>query len=119
MAFTINERNSNSTENRNSRMVQGGQTDIYNKRLGWWEKRDLPYQDDDFVITVLKFEAGRPDLISQRVYGKAIYAWLVLQYNNIVDPETELVVGAEIRMPTNERLALDIITKPVGGNIIR
>lgn len=115
MAFTIDNINNNSTKNRNSRYVQGGLTDIYNKRLGWWEKRLLEKQNDDFVFAILKEEAGRPDLISQRVYGKAIYAWLVLQYNNIVDPEVELVPGKVITMPSQTRLTLDIITKAEGG----
>jgi len=118
MAFTINQRNNNSTHNRNSRLVQGGLTIIYNKRLGWWEKQKFTRQDNDFVVTVQPYEAARPDLISHRVYGKPIYAWLVLQYNNIVDPETELVAGAEIVLPTQSRLILDIITKPEGGKRI-
>lgn len=118
MAFTINDINKNSTDNRSSRMVQGGLTDRYNNRLGWWEKRILERQDNDFILTVQEYEANRPDLISYRVYGKAQYAWLVLQYNNIVDPVTELVTGAEIYLPTQSRLVLDIITKPVGGKPI-
>jgi len=118
MAFTIDDINKNSTDNRNSRQVQGGLIDIYNKRLGWWEKRKLERQDNDFIITVQEYEAGRPDLISHRAYGKAVYAWLVLQYNNIVDPETELVAGAVIYLPTSTRLMLDIITKPEGGKRI-
>lgn len=118
MAFTIDNINNNSTENRNSRYVQGGLTDIYSNRLGWWQKREINYQDDDFKLSVLAQEAARPDLISQRVYGKPTYAWLVLQYNKIVDPETELVSGKEIRMPTQTRLVLDIITKPEGGKSV-
>ena len=118
MAFSIDDRTTNSTDNRYSRYVQGGLTDIYSKRLGWWEKRNLAQQDDDFIITVEEFETGRPDLISHRVYGKASYAWLVLQYNNIADPITEIVAGASIRMPSRGRLTLDIVTKPEGGNRI-
>ncbi len=115
MALTINDKTTKSTENRNSRLVQGGLTDIYNNRLGWWEKRILEKQDADYVLVVLEHEAGRPDLISNRAYGKAIYAWLVLQYNSIVDPELELVAGKTIVLPTQARLTLDIITKPEGG----
>jgi len=118
MAFTIDDKNNNSTENRNSRIVQGGTTDIHNKRLGWWEKRTLNKQDDDIFITIREQENARPDMISNRLYGKPIYAWLVLQYNNIVDPEVELTTGKIIRMPTRSRLILDIITKSEGGNTI-
>lgn len=116
MAYNINKNKPRSTSNRNSRMVQGGRTDIYNNRLGWWEKRQIPKQDDDYKVRILEFEEGRPDLISYRVYGKAIYAWLILQYNNIVDPATELVAGKTIMLPTQKRLILDIMTKPTGGN---
>lgn len=118
MAFSIDDRTTNSTDNRYSRHVQGGTTDIYNKRLGWWERRKILQQDDDFIITIREFEVGRPDLLSYRVYGKATYAWLVLQYNNIVDPITELVAGTTVRLPSRERLTLDIVTKPEGGNRI-
>ncbi len=116
MAFTLNDYTNNSSKNRNSRLVQGGIVDIYKKRLGWWEKRVFEKQNDDFVLNVLGHETARPDLISQRVYGKPIYAWLVLQYNNISDPEVELVAGKEITLPTTSRLVLNIITKPEGGN---
>jgi hypothetical protein len=118
MAYSINDRNTNSTDNRNSRMVQGGLTDRYSNRLGWWERRKLTKQDNDLKINVLEHEAARPDLISYRVYGKAKYAWLVLQYNNIVDPETELTTGTELVLPTKQRLTLDILTKSEGGNPI-
>jgi len=116
MAFTINNGNTNSTENRNSRLVQGGLTDTFTNRLGWWERRPLRRSDDDFNIIILGHEAARPDLISHRVYGKALYAWLVLQYNNIVDPEVELASGMRIVLPTKSRLILDIITRSEGGN---
>ena len=116
MAFKANENTSKSTDNRNSRYVQGGTSEIYNNRTGWWERRKFERRDDDLVFVVGTSEAGRPDLISQAVYGKAIYAWLVLQYNNIVDVETELVVGKTLFLPTQQRLILDIITKPTGGN---
>lgn len=115
MAFTVDNINNNSTENRNSRYVQGGLTDIYKNRLGWWEKREIKHQDNDIVFTILSHEESRPDSISQRFYGKPIYAWLVLQYNSIVDPETELKVGTTLRLPSQQRLILDIISKPEGG----
>jgi len=118
MAFKIDNIGNDSTENRSSRYVQGGLTDIYSKRLGWWEKREIPKQNDDTITVVLDFETARPDMISQRLYGKPIYAWLVLMYNNIVDPETELLPGKVITMPSQQRLVLDIISKSTGGNPI-
>ena len=108
----------NAVEIQHSRYVQGGETDRFSNRLGWWERRDFPKQDNDYRISVLVQEAGRPDLISFRVYGNARYAWLVLQYNTIVDPVTELIAGTEILLPEESRLLLDILTNTTGGNVI-
>ncbi len=118
MALVINDKIKKSTDSRNSRYVQGGTTDIYSNRLGWWERREFDRQDDDIRIVIQQTEGQRPDLISNRVYGKATYSWVVLEYNNIVDPVTELVPGKELFLPTQERLILDIITKPAGGNTV-
>jgi hypothetical protein len=119
MAFKINDNNTKSTDNRNSRYVQGGTTEIYNNRTGWWERRTFERQDDDIRFIIGTAEARRPDAISNAIYGKATYAWLILEYNNIVDIETELLAGAEIFMPTQERLILDIITRPTGGRNVK
>jgi len=118
MALTQNNLTKKSTDNRNSRYVQGGTTEVYKNRLGWMEKRVLPRQDDDIRLVIQQNEGKRPDLISNRIYGKAIYSWLVLQYNNIVDVETEMLPGRELFLPTQQRLILDIITKPTGGKIV-
>lgn len=117
MALT-NNKLKKSTDNRNSRYVQGGNSDIYSNRMGWWERKPFERRDDDIRFIVSINEAKRPDVISELVYGKAIYAWLVLQYNNIVDIETELLPGKELFLPSQQRLILDIITSPTGGNRI-
>lgn len=119
MAFKANENTTNSVDNRNSRYVQGGDTNRLNNRLGWWERRTFTRQDDDIRIVIEQNEGKRPDLISYRIYGKAIYAWLILEYNNIVDVETEMLPGKELFLPTQQRLILDIITRPTGGKRIR
>lgn len=104
------------TDSKNSRYVQGGITDKYPSRTGWWEARDLVWQDDDIRYIVDKTTEARPDLISYKIYGKAMYYWIVLQYNNIVDLEEELTPGREIRLPTFTRLILSIFNKKTGGN---
>lgn len=111
-------RDTNSAEQQNSRQVQGGLIDRYNNRLGWWEKRELERRNDDYQVIVRVEEAGRPDLISNRVYGQDQYAWLVLQYNNIVDLAEELVPGKQLVLPTQQRLLLDILNQSVGGKPI-
>jgi len=108
----------NSAEQQHSRYVQGGETDRFSNRLGWWERRVIPHDDNDYRITIARFEEGRPDLISHGAYGTAKYAWLVLQYNNIVDLNTELTAGTETLLPDEARLVLDILTRTTGGNTI-
>lgn len=108
-------RSRNSTGNQDSRYVQGGETDRYPTRLGWWERRLFNKRNDDIVVTIQTNEARRPELVANRVYGKATYAWLVLQYNNIVDINTEFLPGVELRLPNERRVALGIMTNPTGG----
>jgi hypothetical protein len=111
-------RKTNATDVRDSRYVQGGDTDRYPMRLGWWERRLLERSDTDITVTVLASENNRPDLVSNRIYGKSTYVWLVLQYNNIVDVQTEFLTGTELVLPSPRRVALDIINRPVGGKRI-
>ena len=106
----------NVTEKSKSRYTQGGETDRYSKRVGWWERRDIEQRDDDIIYTISAREVGRPDLIAYNVYQSVQLSWLVLQYNNIVDIETELSINKVIRLPNHRRVALDIVTQPVGGN---
>ena len=62
-------------------------------------------------ITIdLKF-ANRPDLIAQEFYGNAKLAWVVLQYNNIIDTIEELAVGKVISIPNRDNLFYNILTK--------
>ncbi len=112
-------RPTNSADVRNARQVQGGTVDRYPTRLGWWERREFPARDDDITVVVLPREDRRPDLIANRIYGNAQLAWVVLQFNNIVDVETELRVTTEIRLPSRRRLTLDILNQSTGGNRIR
>lgn len=87
-----------------SRYVVGGQTDVYPTRLGWWERTIMPFQNDDILFTVDEQYAGRPDLISNIIYGTIDYNWVVLQYNTILDLDTELCAGITIRLPSLSRL---------------
>lgn len=82
----------------------GGDTEVFPNRLGWWERNIMPFQNDDIVIVLDDKLARRPDLIANLAYSKPAYAWVVLQYNTIMDPNVELVVGATIRLPAPERL---------------
>lgn len=111
-------RSKNSVGAPSSRYSRGGTTDVHRTRLGWWERRVIREDDTDLIITIQADEDRRPDLIAYNVYKRANLAWVVLQFNNIVDIETELTVGKTIRLPTLRRLTLDILSKSARGNVV-
>jgi len=102
--------NANSVSSGKGRYVQGGKTDEFSNRLGWWERIVFEPSPDDITYTVSSGESGRPDLIAYRLYQKATLGWVVLQFNNIVDPATELQTGTVITLPTPSRVSLTITT---------
>lgn len=99
--------------------MQGGTTEKYSKRIGWWERAPLARRSDDIHYVIADYQARRPDLVAKDVYGQVRLAWLVLQYNNIVDIETEFVAGKELLLPTQRRVIAEITTRPVGGKLIK
>lgn len=98
-----------------SRYSQGGVTYTFPKRVGWWEREIFALRDDDVNITITNRQAGRPDLIAYDMYQDSSLMWLVMQYNNIVDPVEELAEGLSIRVPARQRVLLSILTKSTGG----
>lgn len=112
---TSTTRTNNVTNITKSRYVQGGTTERFPRRVGWWERRELPKDDSDITLILLPDEDRRPDLVAYKMYGQTSLMWVVLQFNNIVDIETEFRTGVEIRLPTQRRLMLDLLTKSPGG----
>lgn len=45
---------------------------------------------------------NRPDLISFKFYRSYDFAWLICDYNDILDPYDELEVGRKIKIPSLE-----------------
>lgn len=106
----------NSVNDPKSRYVQGGTTDVYPNRLGWWERTAPVFSTDDIMISALPPKYNRrPDLLAYDLYGKATLAWVALWYNTIVDINTEFVTGATLRCPTSARLFSSILTSQTGG----
>jgi hypothetical protein len=117
MAFKLYE-NKSSIEKKNSRMLQGGIVEEEGDFLKFWERRNfIRNSDTDFVLTVTRQYEGRPDLIAFDVYDRASLGWLVLQYNNIVDPTTELVAGTQLTLPDRGRVIYQILTRPIGTSV--
>lgn len=105
-----------SADNPTSRFVQGGVTDVYTNRLGWWEADIFESATDDITIALDAKYNRRPDLLAYDMYGKANLMWLVLQYNLIVDINEEFVTGASITLPSKSRVFSSIMVSQAGGN---
>lgn len=108
----------NSAKVNRSRYVQGGSTDRYPTRLGWWERRILPKSDTDIFVTITKTYEYRPWLVAYDYLGSESLEWVVLQYNNVLDVMEDFKIGAVIQLPTLQRLNLEILSKASGGKIV-
>lgn len=109
-----------SLRKKNSRYLQGGTSEAIGDRVRWWEKRKLPEADiSDIVYVVNNTYAGKPDLIAFDMYKRNDLAWIVLQYNNIVDVNTELAEGSVIRLPSQRRLSYQILNKATPAKRLR
>jgi len=109
---------SNSTDQSNSRYVQGGDTDRLSQRLGWWERKEMLFADDDITFEITPEYHHRPDKVAFVMYGNRDLIWLVLQYNTIIDIITEFVTGNTIRLPTPSRVAREILINQTGGKVV-
>jgi hypothetical protein len=94
--------------NKKSRYVKGGTTDIYATRLGWWDRYVFSPSRTDVTYTIEQKYHLRPDLLSYTLYGSPVYTWVILQYNNILDINTEFVVGKVITLPTPIRVKTEM-----------
>lgn len=93
-----------SLDNKRTRYTQGGTTERFTNRLGWWERKIMPKMDTDIEFLVSGKYVGRPSLIAKDVYGSDFYSWIVLQYNTILDIDTELTEGTIITLPAPDRI---------------
>lgn len=104
-----------SIEKKNSRLLQGGLVEERGRFLAFWEPRELRRDTftDERIILTREYD-GRPDLVAFDLYGKATLGWLILQYNNIVDPTTEFIAGKTILAPSRARVQFEIVSRPLG-----
>lgn len=87
-----------------SRYVLGGSTDSTTQFLNWWDRKLIPPAPDDIPLVIARKYNRKPWLMAFDLYGKAKDQWIILQFNNIVDINTEFVQGARIKVPTAQRI---------------
>lgn len=97
-----------------SRYVHGGVSETQNDRIEWWERTVFQRDETDRVYVVENIYEGRLDNISNAFYGEPRYWWVIAQFNNILDPSTEIVAGRALLIPTRERLQM-MMTGRQGG----
>ena len=51
------------------------------------------------IFVVKEYHVGRPDLIAYASVGDVRLWWLLLFHNDIIDPDEEIVVGTELKIP--------------------
>jgi len=106
--------NQNSLYNKFSRYVGGGQTETADGYLEWWERAELLRDPTDHVYTVENIYQGRLDMIASVFYNEPRWWWVIAQYNNIIDPVSEITPGRVLAIPTRDRLPLLLTTRQGG-----
>jgi hypothetical protein len=101
-----NSNNKNSLHNKRSRYVGGGLTETADGKIEWWERSIFPKDSSDMTYVVENIYAHRLDLIASVFYKESRYAWFLAQYNNILDPFSEVVPGRILLIPTADRMML-------------
>jgi hypothetical protein len=67
----------------------------------------------DIRVYITSDYANRPDLIASDYYDDAQLAWIVLQYNAIVDVKEVLIPGMTITIPSKQRVYYSILTHSI------
>jgi hypothetical protein len=106
--------NANSLYNKYSRYVGGGTTEQSSGFIEWWERTIFTQDASDITYIIEDFYAGRLDLIASVFYNEPRWWWVIAQYNNILDPISEITPGRIIYIPTVDRMTLMISTAQGG-----
>lgn len=104
----------NSTLVRNSRYVSGGESEVNQNAIEWWERSSFTTNSDDTTYVVEKKFVGRLDLIAALFLGEPRYWWLVAQYNSVLDPFDEIEEGRILYIPSLDRVRL-LLSGKTGG----
>lgn len=83
--------------------VQKGGIVLTQGNKQFWQRNDLPQQQDDVIIVLEPKYHQNPDLLAFDAYGSSKLEWLILQFNNITDPWKQFVTGSQIRLMTVTR----------------
>ena len=104
----------NSLFNRKTRYVSGGTTEVGAVGIEWWERSEIESDSDDTIYVVEKRFIGRLDNIASLFFNDPKLWWIIAQYNNILDPYSEIVEGLILHIPKKSR-ADNLLQGKTGG----
>lgn len=87
-----------------TRYTFGGKTDTNSIGTGIWTRQQFERRSDDVFIELTEHTCTHLNIITYQLYGDDSLGWLVLQYNNVIDPVAELVPGLVLAMPHPSRI---------------
>ena len=99
---------------KNGRYACGGTTEVSSRFVEWWERVEFSYDTSDTLYVLEEKYVGRPDLLAYSFYGDTRMKWMIMQYNDILDPD-ELVAGKMLLMPTPEKVTATFTAVKAGG----
>lgn len=102
-----------SLDNKYSRYIQGGTTAAGTIGLGWWERKIFAKDPSDQVYYVENRLEHRIDLIAHEFFGDSRLWWVIAQYNDLLDPHSEIVAGRMLVIPTKSRLYTELLVNNV------
>ena len=94
----------NSVLRKNSRYVSGGETEVNIKSLEWWERKVFSPSDDDIKYVVERKMEKRIAQIATIFLGDPKLWWIIAQYNNILDPVSEIYEGRILLIPNKDKM---------------
>lgn len=104
-----------SVNSKSSRYTQGGITEVGPIGIEWWNRFNLPLDSDsDSFYTVDSKTQHRIDKIAIGFLNDPTLWWVIAQYNNILDPYSEIEIGRVLYIPSRERVEL-MLTNKIGG----
>jgi hypothetical protein len=67
-------------------------------------QQSIPPDPTDRIITINQNLAGKSDIISNELYGTPELQWTFWELNGVVDPMTEITIGTQLRVATQNRV---------------
>lgn len=99
----------------NGRYARGGTTEVSTRFVEWWERSDVQHDTSDTLYVLESKYVGRPDLLAYAFYGDTRLKWVIMQYNDILDPSAELTAGRLLLMPTTSKVNSAFAATVIGG----